>query len=410
MCRADLTEVPSTATAYTDVAAKPLPKQAGKRKKRLKLWEIPESRHCMVIGTCLSVGETRDMLTRAGGEVAHLSDYQVHTYAVQSAADKRNPLTVRMQRFLDSKHAAQVRLFDRARTKEALQAAWKKAVAEGTVAGSVWAVTTHPCGDESLGYDVFGEVHMMSHLQGANGRKDNERLKSFKQKSQDLEHELATLRAAEQRRRERDLSQIARLSGELNAERLKNTRRKPAAAADTSAERTAKALVRQQQLAVLQSERVERLQKKLHAQQTENEELQQQIREMAEANTQLEQAIETLLPCQAKSTDCELSLRGRCILYLGGHNHLCQRFRSIVEAKEGEFLHHDGGREQQIKQLQGLLQKADMVFCPTEKISHNAMNKARKICRENPEKPMVFLERPSVSAFINGLNHLSEVS
>ncbi len=407
MCRADPNDIPAITASLADVGQKNLrAKSTVARKRRLKLWEVPDTRHCMIIGTCLSVTETRDMLLRAGGDVSHLNDYQVHTYAVQSAIDKKNPLTVRLQRHLDSRHATEIRRFNKANSKEELAEVWREAVAEGTVAGSVWAVTTHPCIDEALGFDVFGEVHMMSHLQGATGRRDNERLKFYKLKSQNLEEELTTLRVAEQRRRERDLRQITRLSAELSQERVQRAKHKPVSAADVSAEKTAKALVRQQQLAVLQSERVERLQKKLQRQQEEQEAHQEEMLQLQAANAQLEQSIENLLPCKAKSTDCEVNLRGRCILYLGGHNHLCQRFRNIVESKEGEFLHHDGGREQQLKHLQSLLQKADMVFCPTERISHNAMNKARKLCKENPEKPIVFLERPSISAFINGLNQL----
>lgn len=249
---------------------------------------------------------------------------------------------------------------------------------------------------------------MMSHLQGACGRKENSDLKSARARARELEVELVALQAAEQRRRQRDLNHIAKLSQEVSDLKIKRFKYKPESARLAAAGKSSKELVRQRQLAVRQSERLERQREQIEQLVEKHQALESALDEMNRCNTQLEQTIENLLPCGASKDSCETDLRGRCILYLGGHNHLCQRFRRIVESKKGEFLHHDGGREQQLKHLQSLLQKADMVFCPTEKISHNAMNKARKLCRDNPEKPMIFLERPSISSFVSGLTKLPE--
>lgn len=379
-----------------------------KGNKRLKLWEIPDSRHCMIIGTCLSQAEVRKHVARTCGGVSHMNDYQVHTFTVQSVGDKKSSLTIRLQRFLDRKYAVEIRNFAKAKSQEALTKMWNETVSKGTVAGAVWAVSTHAHIDELLGYEVFGEVHMMSHLQGACGRRDNERLLTAQSKVTDLEAEISAHRVSEQRRHERELAQIAQLNQELSALRVSSSQSKPDSARTTAAEKSSKELVRQRQIAVLQSERVERFKEELEELKEHRFEQSKELVELKEVNSRLENTIESLLPCKAKKDECESDLRGRCILYLGGHNHLCQRFRSIVESKKGEFLHHDGGREQQLKQLQGLLQKADMVFCPTERISHNAMNKARKLCKESPDKPIVFLERPSISAFLTGLGQLSD--
>jgi len=409
MCQVKKIELQSPASALSPLplTEAALPK---KRSKRSKLWEIPDSRHCMVIGTCLSVYEARAQLKRVGLDVKHLNDYQVHTYAVQTAGDKKNHLAVRLQRKLDEKYAVEIRRFSKARNTEELSDIWYETVRKGTVAGAVWAVCTHPCIDEQLSYEVFGEVHMMSHLQGACSRRDNEQLHAATLRVQELESQLTELQTSEQRRRERDMTHIAALSQEISRLRIKQYKPKPESAERVAGEKSSKELVRQRQLAVLQNERVERLSDKLEEERLEKQELSARLVELESSNQQLELTIENLLPCGAKKDECKTDLRGRCILYLGGHNHLCQRFRTIVESKKGQFIHHDGGREQQLKQLHGLLQKADMVFCPTEKISHNAMNKARKLCRENPEKPIVYLERPSISAFVNGLNQLPEPS
>jgi len=247
---------------------------------------------------------------------------------------------------------------------------------------------------------------MMSHLQGASGRRKNSQLKKTKARVTELENELAAVRAAEQKRRDRELARIVSLNQELSELRIAKAKHGQRSAMATAAQKSSKELVRQRQLAVVQSERVERQAEEIQRLKQDLLDLGEQLEQQQSVNVQLEQAIENLLPCGASSKQCETDLRGRCILYLGGHNHLCQRFRSIVESKQGEFLHHDGGKEQQLNHLQGLLHRADAVFCPTERISHNAMNKARKLCKENPDKPLVFLERPSISAFISGLSKL----
>lgn len=70
----------------TQADAIPEPSSADRSGRRRALWEIEESYHCSVIGTCLGLIETRKMLIKAGLQVPPDSpDFDVHTNAVRLA-------------------------------------------------------------------------------------------------------------------------------------------------------------------------------------------------------------------------------------------------------------------------------------------------------------------------------------
>ncbi len=60
------------------VAPLPPPKRA-----RAKLWELNESVHCSIIGTCLTTAELRRVMGKAlPGDVSRASDHDLHSQAV----------------------------------------------------------------------------------------------------------------------------------------------------------------------------------------------------------------------------------------------------------------------------------------------------------------------------------------
>ena len=77
----------------------------------------------------------------------------------------------------------------------------------------------------------------------------------------------------------------------------------------------------------------------------------------------------------------------------------------MVEVKQGEFLHHDGGIEDSCHLIAELGRRSDAVLCPTGNISHGAMKKARRICKKQ-DKPMIFMKRASLAAFAESLDQL----
>ena len=104
----------------------------------------------------------------------------------------------------------------------------------------------------------------------------------------------------------------------------------------------------------------------------------------------------------SKQRGCPFDLSGRCLLYVGGHQHTVHRLRALVENWNGRFLHHDGGLERSINELASAVTKADAVVFPTDCISHSAANKVKQLCHQNM-KPFVPLRTSGVASFVSGL-------
>jgi len=99
------------------------------------------------------------------------------------------------------------------------------------------------------------------------------------------------------------------------------------------------------------------------------------------------------------------TLRGRHILLVGGLAKNTRHFRCAVEERGGAFLHHDGGMEESIERLGGLLRHADAVLFPVDYMSHGALKKVKDVCRRL-DKPYVPLRASGVAAFEGALDAL----
>lgn len=98
-------------------------------------------------------------------------------------------------------------------------------------------------------------------------------------------------------------------------------------------------------------------------------------------------------------------LKGRRILLVGGLARNTPHFRQAVESRGGAFLHHDGGMEESIERLTGLLRTADAVLFPTDYMSHGALRKVKELCRRF-DTPYVPLRASGVAAFAGALDTL----
>ena len=75
----------------------------------------------------------------------------------------------------------------------------------------------------------------------------------------------------------------------------------------------------------------------------------------------------------------------RCLLYVGGHCSLVPHLRRHAETRRLELLHHDGGEEHSLHVLEGLVGRAEAVFCPIDCVSHQACLAAKQLCRRLDE-------------------------
>jgi hypothetical protein len=98
----------------------------------------------------------------------------------------------------------------------------------------------------------------------------------------------------------------------------------------------------------------------------------------------------TLLLAERSNDETErcraIDLRGKRILYVGGRSALAAHLRTLVEAHNGRFDHHDGGLEDSRAGLQCTLAGADMVFCPMDCVGHDACRRVKRHCQQQSKQ------------------------
>jgi hypothetical protein len=68
----------------------------------------------------------------------------------------------------------------------------------------------------------------------------------------------------------------------------------------------------------------------------------------------------------------------------------------------GTLVHHDGGKENSLSSLAGVISSADAVVFPTDCISHSSALEAKKLCKRM-QKPFVPVRSSGMGSLIKGL-------
>jgi hypothetical protein len=81
-------------------------------------------------------------------------------------------------------------------------------------------------------------------------------------------------------------------------------------------------------------------------------------------------------------------------------------WRALVERCAGELLHHDGGVDDSIVTLGGLVSRADLILFPADCVSHEAMRSAKRLATQlgKPFRPM---RTASLAAFTHALHAMA---
>lgn len=382
--------------------------------RRRKLWEIGAGHHCVVIGTCIPMSELRRFAREAGVEQWNTSsDYELHHIAVSSARE-RTRLTTLMHKHLERKCAPAVRRFANAKSDAEIRACWKEALARGDVAGALWAIMTHPVVSEQTLCTAEEELHMLSHQVGAANRADLQRL-------DELERENKALREHLQRQTSKTAEQIGHKDALITA---LEARVSDSAATQRRCEQAEARLRKLEDTGA-----VAELQRRLEAESLRARRAEARAGSLAGADARCASLERELVngkrdceaaECMLQSVLAERSgigeapahtapatdLDGRCVLCVGGRTGLSEQYRLIVEHCRGQFIHHDGGLEDNSRRLQALLASADAVVCAAGSVSHGAYYAVKRYCKQNG-KPCVLLKNASLSSFVNGIRALT---
>lgn len=95
------------------------------------------------------------------------------------------------------------------------------------------------------------------------------------------------------------------------------------------------------------------------------------------------------------------SLNGMKVAFVGGMESLVPHYKQMVECLGGVFCDHCGklssGKPER-REMEGLVDKADVVFCPVDMNSHNNCRFIKRACKFR-NKPCCFLRSSSLSMF-----------
>ena len=391
---------------------------ARKTVQRRRLWELRADYHCSICGTCLNLSDLRRVAGKAGFRVGpSATEHDVHSCFVRFASEPGR-VAKAMQKLLDRKHRSAIERFRAMKSEAELRAFWGESLAKGDVSGPYWALMTHPLASERLMVDVFGDVHMLSHLLGASNRADIRRLNALERERQELSDALSGLR---QQLSDKD-AQARRLRSELAGEaRAARTAEKKL----TEARSRVHALSRGEAYRELGA-RIEVLERELddatrtgHAERRRRLELEREASRLRRARDELNarvrdlgaecEALDLMLGTGAPRADGPgplLDLGGRRIAYVGGRTGLIGHFRNLIEQSNGELIHHDGGVDESTGRLGRILGRADAVLCPIDCVSHGACLRAKQYCKR-AAKPFVPLRTAGLSSFVGGLRQIA---
>ncbi len=372
------------------IASTPPPKS-----QRSKLWELNESVHCSIIGTCLTTAELRRVLGKVLREdVSRFSDHELHSEAV-GLCNRHNQASKALNKALDQRHEIVIKRFAKLQDEVAVLEAWASFRRAGDIPGAYWAVLTHPDIGHAGLKRAFGDVHMLSHLVGAANRADIRRLNA-------LEEENEALRAKVERQQIRLHEAI--VSRDDTIRRLSALAAGQIRAETRATEDDALAGLRHL---------VADLQSRLERETARRERLEQRAAEaavVAQACEQRAKAAETnhaaaerelaaLERHEDPAGDPAAALPPWRVLYVGGRPTAVQQMRALLTEAGGVLLVHDGGRHDHPSLLPGLIGQADVVAFPIDCVSHDAAHTVKRLCRQQ-SKPWAPLRSSGLGSFL----------
>jgi hypothetical protein len=379
----------------------------GLKRRRHNLGEIDRFL-CPLVGTCLTLKETQK-IARHFKYVGDASAYKLHIWIIEAC--RKLPTVARyVQKFLDRKYRLTINRIDDCAGRD-LPLVWQEALKEGQIAGVFYAITTREDTPEDVMQRIFGDIHMMSHLQGAAARAE---LKEYGQ-----------LRQANAALQER----VKRLTGQV--ETVKNAREelkrqlsgREAELADLGRklahlEHNLISLKAGQELQELRAANLE-IASRLNQEQRTREKL--EMRLMKETVRQLPGICPALpvpdVPFEASDSPeepCPLANGEKCrrfcnklILLVGGPERRESHYRRLVEQDFGGiFLRHDGDCRNGQARLVNMVRQAEVVICPISCTSHQAYHCVKKWCKKL-NKPCALMHNTGVGALTRTLMELA---
>jgi len=374
-----------------------LVKSEPKGHQRTKIWDISPNLHCSIIGTCLTAAELRQFMVKMGETDARTAtDHALHSRGVHTAGRSDTPGKL-LHKTLDKRHDSFIKRFSKASTEEEVRALWLEALGQGDIPGAYWAVLTHPATGRSLVHDVFGEVHMLSHLVGRSNRLDIARLQKLQRELEERDERIARqderLSAAANERQTllRKIDEMDQAIIRLGARQDRKVGPKDAMSILGS---VVQKLETEKARTGALAERL-RTAEERHAQaEKHNAFLSEHVTELRRELSALDAALTMEYARETKPVAAAQTL-----LYVGGRRGLFDRLKFLACQQGYELFVHDGGIEDNLSLLPGLISQAKLALFPVDCVSHSAATLVKRLCQDE-QKKFIPLRSASLASFV----------
>ncbi|WP_374341720.1 DUF2325 domain-containing protein [Azonexus sp.] len=383
-----------------EVPRNPPPETRPGGSRRRKLWEIPHKFHCPVVGVCFECAELRGMMAKVMHFPRETTDFVLHTTAV-SACEERTRLSELLHKTLERRFQPALRRFAACKSSSELRTAWQQACRDAhQIPAALWATWTHPACDARLEQDVYADIHMIQHQVGAGARADLRARQALTAEKAAGQRELARQRSELETLRRQHAEENAGLQrriAELRSALVASDARGAEAQAELDALRRRLPDLEERDALVAQCDGLLRRNAELNGRLAEQDGEIGRLREFAryaeetlESLAREDDGLADTLPCA--------DLGGKCVLCVGGRSGNVHSYREVVEQSGGRFMHHDGGIEESLHRIDGVVAAADLVICQAGCISHNAYWRVKDLCKRTG-KPCMFVRSSGVSSF-----------
>jgi len=364
--------------------------------RRQKLWQIGGGLQCSVIGTCLSHEDLLRIARKYGLRwTANVLPYDVHGFFVKEAGTPSN-IAAALQKLLDKRYASIITRLERCMNDTEREQLWQQELTAGRVAGAYWAFISDQRVSRELFTRIFGEVHMLSHMQGRVAHQTLTRLSELQSENDHLESKVLRLSA-----RNRELAaerDAALLAASIARAQSVSTPRASLEGSDAKSKHVRKPEERHNRALIAARQRARGAERRL-------KELEDQLQRLKLLLGTRSAAV--VHECPA-AVVCEAAIRAdveRRVLYIGGRSGMTDHLRRIASRHQAELLHHDGGIERAVSRIDSTIEGCDAVFCPIDCVSHAACLKAKAICKRL-QKPFIPLRSSGAATFERALSNL----
>ncbi|MCD6570336.1 MAG: DUF2325 domain-containing protein [Deltaproteobacteria bacterium] len=243
-------------------------------------------------------------------------------------------------------------------------------------------------------YKLFGDVHMLSHLNGGETREYLREAISIREKNEALakrlEHE-KTIRRQQKKELVTLKKDLIEMERKYNATRVENSKLTQKLGEIRSTKQIDELedenLVLKNQLQK-SDDILKRYTNLIESLKEEKEGILSNLSNLEETNRLLKnEAYDTLQQLSNIHLQCDEScpafdLCAKRILIVGGMTRLSSIYRDLIEERGGMFDYHDGYMRGGETILEDQIKRSDFVLCPVDVNSHNACLSVKKFCKK----------------------------